>query len=83
MGTLVIIAVLLVIVGAVAVAAALILMLRKSSRTQLQQSAQLCPGKMIEAPTAGRSGIPRRRGCSGESGRGHTRCTTQPAPISR
>ena len=50
MGTLVIIAVLLVIVGAVAVAAALILMLRKSSRTQLQQSAQLYPGKMIEAP---------------------------------
>jgi hypothetical protein len=46
----VIIAVLLVIVGAVAVAAALILMLRKSSRTQLQQSAQLYPGKMIEAP---------------------------------
>ncbi|HMS76387.1 hypothetical protein [Gordonia sp. (in: high G+C Gram-positive bacteria)] len=45
-----IIAVLLVIVGAVAVAAALILMLRKSSRTQLQQSAQLYPGKMIEAP---------------------------------
>lgn len=50
MGIVVIIVVLLVLIAAVAAVTALILMLRKSSHAQLQQSTQLYPGKLIDAP---------------------------------